>query len=53
MKIKEVKIMKKLWESYLAIAPDLNALLISIDLSVFCGFAIGIALILLHNNGIF
>lgn len=45
--------MKKLWKSYLAIAPDLNALLIGIDLGLFCGLAIGIALILLHNNGIF
>jgi len=45
--------MKKLWKSYLTIAPDLNALLIGIDLGVFFGLVIDVALILLHNNGIF
>ena len=45
--------MKKLWKSYLTIAPDLNAILLGIDLGVFFGLTIGIALILLHNNGIF
>lgn len=45
--------MKKLWKSYLAIAPDLNALLISIDLGIFFGLTIGIMIILAHNTGIF
>lgn len=45
--------MKKLWKSYLAIAPDLNAILLGIDLGFSLGLLLGIMIILMHNTGIF
>ena len=46
------KKMKKLWKSYLAIAPDFNAILLGIDLGFSLGLLLGIAIILMHNTGI-
>ena len=45
--------MKKLWKSYLAIAPDFNAILLGIDLGFSLGLLLGITIILIHNTGIF
>ena len=44
--------MKKLWKVYLKVAPDLNMMLLGVDLGLLVGMVLGIAYILAHNNGI-
>lgn len=44
--------MKKLWEQYLENAFTINSILLGVDLGLFIGMVLGIAIILAHNTGI-